>query len=88
MSFLLARAGLEEALDEHRDDLSHVGRVSHDFGLYRIGRAERGCHVHDRVYFRFLDDGEAAIAFTASPASRTSATTPAPRAAWPATGTG
>lgn len=60
-SFLLARPGLEEALAEHRDDLSDVGRVSHDFGLYQIKSAERRCHVDDRIYFMFRDDGEAAI---------------------------
>lgn len=60
-SFLLARPGLEEALAEHRDDLSDVGRVSHDFGLYQIKSAERRCHIDDRIYFMFRDDSEAAI---------------------------
>ena len=65
-SFLVARPGLEEALAEHRDDLAQVGRVHHDYGLYQISRAHRGCHVEDRIYFEFRDDAEAAIIYSES----------------------
>lgn len=44
-SFLLARPGLEQALAEHRDDLTQVGLRHYDFGLYPIRKAYRGCHT-------------------------------------------
>ncbi|NNM30707.1 MAG: hypothetical protein HKO57_14400 [Akkermansiaceae bacterium] len=65
-SFLLARGGLEEALAEHRDDLEAVAHVPHNYGIYQIRKAERRCHRKDRVYFRFRDDGEAAIIYSES----------------------
>ena len=65
-SFLLARPGLEEALAEHHDDLSQVGLVSHNYGIYQFKKADRRCHRKDRVFFQFLDDGEAAIIYSES----------------------
>lgn len=65
-SFLLARQGLEEALEQHHDDLSQVAYASHDYGVYRFGKADRRCHHKDRVFFQFLDDGEAAIIYSES----------------------
>lgn len=65
-SFLVARGGLEEALAQHRDDLDQVGRVYHDYGPYEIGRAHRGCHREDRIFFEFRDDNEAAIIYSES----------------------
>jgi len=66
VSFLLARPGLEEALASHHDDLDQIGRVSHNFGIYRIRKADRRCHKKDRVYFEFLDDAESAIIYSES----------------------
>ena len=65
-SFLLARPGLEEALANHHDDLDQIGRRYYNFGLYRIHRAYRGCHKKDRIFFRFLNDAEAAILYSES----------------------
>lgn len=65
-SFLLAKPGLEEALTQHHDDLSAVGRVHHNYGLYRFSKADRRCHKQDRVFFQFLHDGEAAIIYSES----------------------
>ena len=65
-SFLLARPGLERALAESQDDLTQVGIVSYDFGLYQIGKAYRGCHKKDRVFFQLRDDTEAAIIYSRS----------------------
>jgi hypothetical protein len=65
-SFLLARPGLEEALADHHDDLSQVGFVYHNYGLYRFRKADRRCHKKDRVFFQFLDDSEAAIIYSES----------------------
>ncbi len=61
VSFLLARPGLEKALAENQDDLTRVGIVSYDFGLYQISKAYRGCHKKDRVFFQLRDDSEAAF---------------------------
>lgn len=63
-SFLLARPGLEEALEQHHDDLSQVGLVSHNYGIYQFRKADRRCHRKDRVFFQFRDDGEAAIIYS------------------------
>lgn len=65
-SFLLARPGLEEALAAHHDDLRQVGLVHHNFGIYRIAKADRRCHMKDRVFFLFSDDSEAAIIYSKS----------------------
>ena len=65
-SFLLARPGLEEALAEHHDDLTQVGRVYHNYGVYRFRKADRRCHREDRIFFQFLHDGEAAIIYSES----------------------
>ncbi|MCP4376209.1 MAG: hypothetical protein GY794_08565 [bacterium] len=65
-SFLLARPGLEEALADHHDDLEQVGRIYHNYGLYQFRNADRRCHKKDRVFFQFLDDGEAAVIYSES----------------------
>ncbi len=65
-SFLLARPGLEEALAAHCDDLTRVGYAYHNYGLYQIGRADRDCHLKDRIYFRFQNDGESAMIYSES----------------------
>lgn len=65
-SFLLAKPGFEEALAQHQDDLTQVGRVSHDFGLYSIGRAERRADIQDRIFFLFQNDSESAIIYSES----------------------
>ena len=65
-SFLLARPGLEEALEQHSDDLSQVAYSSHNYGIYRFSKADRRCHHKDRVFFQFLHDGEAAIIYSES----------------------
>ncbi|MFZ9937629.1 MAG: hypothetical protein ACO3JG_11330 [Luteolibacter sp.] len=65
-SFLLARPGLEQALEQHHDDLGNVGLVSHNYGIYQIGHAVRRCHHKDRVFFQFRNDGEAAIIYSES----------------------
>lgn len=65
-SFVLAKPGLEEALEQHHDDLSQVAYVSHDYGIYRFRKADRRCHHKDRVFFQFLDDSEAAIIYSES----------------------
>ena len=65
-SFLLAKPGLEEALEQHRDDLSKVGLVHHDYGIYEFRGAGRRCHHKDRVFFQFRNDGEAAIIYSES----------------------
>jgi len=65
-SFLLARPGLVEALAEHHADLSQVGLVHHNYGIYHFRKADRRCHRKDRVFFQFLDDAEAAIIYSES----------------------
>jgi len=74
-SFLVAKPGFEEALADHHDDLAQVGRVHHNFGLFQISKAYRGCRHGDgecprssqnknRVFFQFRDDSEAAIIYS------------------------
>ncbi|MCF7974094.1 MAG: hypothetical protein K9N55_09790 [Phycisphaerae bacterium] len=65
-SFLLARPELEEAIGTYSDDLDQIGRSYYRFGIYAIRGADRGCHKKDRVYFRFRNDGEAAIIYSES----------------------
>ncbi|MEM7386338.1 MAG: hypothetical protein AAF514_15460 [Verrucomicrobiota bacterium] len=65
-SFLLAKPGLEEALAQHHDDLTKIGVVSHNYGLYQFRKADRRCHRKDRVFFQFSNDGEAAIIHSTS----------------------
>lgn len=60
-SFLLAKPGLEDALEHYHDDQSKIAYLSHNFGIYQFKKADRRCHHKDRVFFQFLDDSEAAI---------------------------
>ncbi|MGI9242170.1 MAG: hypothetical protein ACR2RV_15330 [Verrucomicrobiales bacterium] len=74
-SFLFAKPGFEQALEDYHDDLEQVGIVHHNFGLYEISKAYRGC-VHgnggcsnsvehkDRVFFRFRNDSESAFIYS------------------------
>ena len=68
VSFLLAKPTLEDALQEHGDDLDMIGKLPkyHDCGIYPIKGATRRCHRKDRIYFQFRNDGESAIIYSES----------------------